>query len=228
MRSTLNRLAVAAGVTASLAIPFMLVGSANATVAPTPAACTLTTASTHATVTVAGQTATGSLTIPAGCAASISLVSYTAPSANGTPLTSQYVYKSVTESLGAGAHQLKISLPDCYFQADLVVGAPLDLTTGQTYHGQNRFLAGYNAGTKACVAPTPTPTPKPTPTVTPSPKPTVTPTPVVTPTPTPDAGKGGEVLGATTLPDTGAGALGLSLSTLGGTVAYFVKRRSIR
>ncbi len=52
--------------------------------------------------------------------------------------------------------------------------------------GSKGWTKTYNLELKACVEPTPTPTPEPTPTPTPVPTPTPTPVPTPTPTPTPE------------------------------------------
>jgi LPXTG-motif cell wall-anchored protein len=123
----------------------------------------------------------------------VSLVSYKAPAANGSPLTKQTIHDSQTKVLAATPITLSVNVPDCFYQVDLVYGEPLDLRTGATYHGLNRFIWGVNGGNKACTVATPTPTPgststpTATPKVSPTPSPSHTPTtsPTSTPTPSP-------------------------------------------
>jgi len=177
--------------------------------------CVLNGDTTHASIVVENGVATGEFTLPEDCKnVTVSLVSYNATSADGDPLTDQTIFKSVTKTL-KGSHKhykLEVEVPDCFYQGDLVVGDPLDLTTGENYTDQGRLLASVNGG-EACETPEPTPTPDPT------------------PTPTPTPGGQGETLGDSTtpatLPATGSGPIAPALG-LGAMVSAgigFLKSR---
>src|SRR5689334_9777328 len=60
------------------------------------------------------------------CTITMSLVTWKAPSANGQPLYEQKIYDYKTETFGPGNHSLTVFLPDCYYQADLMVGTKAD------------------------------------------------------------------------------------------------------
>lgn len=115
--------------------------------------CAFTGSTAHGSVTVSGNTATGRFTIPQYCPSqTVSLVSYSSPSANGKPYSSQKEYKSQITQVGPGTHSLSVAIPSCYYQIDLVKGSPMNFSGGQTYHAQHRFLAGAQGGSK-CTAP---------------------------------------------------------------------------
>ncbi len=161
----------------------------------------LNQSSAHGVVTVSGLTATAKFTIPNSCGAQqVSFVSYKAPSANGQPLSQQVVFHSTTQTLNPGTYQMQIQIPDCFYQVDLVRGTVITQFNGSTYHGENRWLAGKNAGTKVCESTSAT-------------------TPPVTPTNTTPS-----VLPAsTTLPNTGPGnalLVGLAATTFAGLLHY--------
>lgn len=60
------------------------------------------------------------------CTITMSIVTFKAPSADAQPLYEQKLYDYTTETFGPGAHQLTTNLPNCYYQADLMVGTRLD------------------------------------------------------------------------------------------------------
>jgi hypothetical protein len=166
-----------------------------ATQAATPSAtntCGLTTAITGATMSVSGQTATASFTVPATCASSeFSIVSYRAPNSKGIPITQQTIFQSLSETFGPGAQTMSIQLPNCFYQADLYTGPPVDAQSTKSVDTAFFALAlqsSANGGTTSCTAATPV-TPAATPTPVPTPAPATTAAATVTPAPAlPDTG----------------------------------------
>jgi hypothetical protein len=79
-----------------------------------------------------------------------SLVSYAAPNSdfNDSNLDHQQEWADATGTwVAAGHHSLTVVLPDGFFQLDFVKGAAIsDFATGETYHGDNRFIAGADGG----------------------------------------------------------------------------------
>ena len=110
-----------------------------------------------------GGVSSATFTIPAGCTAKVSLVSYTAGSPEFTweNATQEAVYDQLTENLGAGAHTLSVQTPNCYYQLDLVSGevitafGPYDTAPDNFYTPQGRLAASANGGTSVCVAAAP-------------------------------------------------------------------------
>ncbi len=106
-------------------------GGAEDAAATTTAAQTSTCTAadvTGASLSFAGSSAQASFTVGAGCAPlELSLVSYTSPSASFDQSTAeqQVLYDATTATLGPGSHTLSVAVPACFFQVDLVVGAPL-------------------------------------------------------------------------------------------------------
>jgi hypothetical protein len=148
-----------------------------------------------------GMMATATFTLAAGCP-SITLVSYTAPSATFTFASAdqQVLFASQTAS-GAGAHTLSVNLPDCFFQVDLVFGSAIahlgPADSNNFYSAQGRLIQGINGGTTACtetVTPPATETPPvvvvtpPVVVVTPPVVVVTVPTVTVTPPPSPTPG----------------------------------------
>lgn len=184
----------------------------------------LTPSSANPSITVSGTTATANFTLPKGCKnIDVSLVSYKAPNGtDGKPFDQQVLYKSVTRNYNIeGRREIKVEVPNCYYQVDLVIGQPLhSFAGGVTYHAQHRFLLAKQGGTTSCT-PAVTPTPPPatpatstpsavsitntntnTNTVSPAAKsPVPTPAPAPTPEPVPDKEPSGK------LPDTGPGTI---------------------
>lgn len=77
-----------------------------------------------------------------------SLVSYEDHDGNFGTLSDQTISNFDTESVtGPGTVVFIVSVPDGYFQVDLVKGEPIpDFGTGETYHGDNRFIDGDTGG----------------------------------------------------------------------------------
>ncbi len=108
-----------------------------------------------------GGTATVNFTVAENCTLQLSLVSYKAPSASFSASTAsqQVIFDSKTMTLGAGAHTLSVSVPNCFFQVDFVFGAPI-ATLGPAgssnfYSAQGRLISGMNGGTASCATTTP-------------------------------------------------------------------------
>ena len=102
-------------------------------------------------ISVSGGTATGSFTVAAGCSGvEVSLVSYQAPrgSFDESIADRQVRYREVTESFDAGRHTLAVDVPDCYFQVDLVTGAPIEKLgpsgSDNFYGAQGRLVDAAN------------------------------------------------------------------------------------
>jgi hypothetical protein len=113
-------------------------------------------------ISVSGGTATGSFTVAAGCSGvEVSLVSYQAPrgSFDESIADRQVRYREVTESFDAGRHTLAVDVPDCYFQVDLVTGAPIEKLgpsgSDNFYGAQGRLVDAANGGSASCQSPPP-------------------------------------------------------------------------
>jgi hypothetical protein len=57
------------------------------------------------------------------CTTPVTLAVWKSPSANGQPINDQKLFGHVTKTFGPGQHTLTADVPDCYFQADLLVGS---------------------------------------------------------------------------------------------------------
>ncbi len=93
-----------------------------------------------------------------GCTATtLSLVSYTAPTAVFTwqNATQMVIHDMQTVAVGSTReHALEVTVPSCYFQVSFVTGAPL-LTMGPAgtnnyYSTQGRLIDADNGGNRAC------------------------------------------------------------------------------
>lgn len=60
------------------------------------------------------------------CSITMSLVTWKAKTASGQPLYEQKLHDFKTATFGPGQHRLTVNLPDCYYQADLMVGTKAD------------------------------------------------------------------------------------------------------
>jgi hypothetical protein len=104
-----------------------------------------------------GGTATVNFTVAAGCNVQLSLVSYKAPSAtfSGDTANQQVLFDAATTTLAAGAHSLSVSVPNCFFQVDFVLGQPIaQLGPGNFYGPQGRLISSSNGGSTSCAAAT--------------------------------------------------------------------------
>ncbi len=113
-----------------------------------------------------GDQVTANLTNSGKTPITVSLVTYTAT--QGYDLTQQSVFQVSTVTIAPGASaSLPVQIPNSFYQIDFVCGPAItkfNPAAGDTYHGENRFLAsdndgsewapntGYNPGTQ--VAPT--------------------------------------------------------------------------
>lgn len=113
-------------------------------------------------ISVSGGTATGSFTVAAGCTdVAVSLVSYQAPesSFDESKADQQVRYREVTGHFDAGRHTLAVDVPSCYFQVDLVTGAPIEKLgpsgSDNFYGAQGRLVDAANGGSASCQSPPP-------------------------------------------------------------------------
>lgn len=108
--------------------------------------------------TVNGNVATAHFNIPKECKeVKISLSSYTSPSnTDGRPYTAQKFYASTTHVFNKpGQHKLSVKIPNCFYQVDLVRGAPIKVFTHPTdawLANDKRLLAGKVGGSQSCDA----------------------------------------------------------------------------
>jgi hypothetical protein len=145
------------------------------------------------------------------CTIAMSLVTWKAPAADAQPLYEQKLYDYKTEVFGPGQHQLTENLPDCFYQADIMVGTKADWAEADNTPkkiqmpvngvwpdmGLRDFKIG---GDKKCEVPT---TPK------------VIPVSTTTPTELTNTGLGmGSVV-----------AIGLGVAAIGTTIHQFVQRK---
>ena len=114
----------------------------------------LTPSTAKPDIKVSGNTATAHFTLPSGCKnINVTFVSYKAPNGtDGKPYAQQVLFTSVTRNYNVeGRREIKIALPDCFYQVDLVIGQPLQsFAGGATYHGEHRFLDARHGGSKSC------------------------------------------------------------------------------
>lgn len=172
--------------------------------------------------TVNGSNITADFTVKGqDCGITMSLVTWKAPAADAQPLYEQKLYSYKTQVFGPGKHQMVVNLPDCYYQADLMVGTKADWAEADNTPKKIQFperagdpwpdmgLRDFKiGGDKKCVEPPKTPQVKPTSTTTP------------TPTPAP-----------TKLADTGPGTvigIGAAVTIVGAMVHQFVQRKLYR
>lgn len=148
------------------------------------------------------------------CEITMSLVVFKAPAADGQPLYDQRIYDYKTETFGPGKHQMTENIPDCYYQADLMVGTKADWAEADNSPKRIKFpekpgdpwpdmgLRDFKmGGDKKCEEPKPTPKPEVKPAATEEPE---------------------------VLTKTGAGsvlAIGLGVTTLGAAIHQVVMRK---
>jgi hypothetical protein len=104
-----------------------------------------------------GGTATVNFTVAAGCDVQLSLVSYKAPAGvfDAGTASQQVLFDSATATLAAGPHMLSVSVPNCFFQVDFVMGQPItQLGTGGFYGSQGRLISAMNGGSTSCATST--------------------------------------------------------------------------
>lgn len=91
-------------------------------------------------------TATFTLRGEAGCKQDMSLATFESQSANGQPLQEQKLYAYNTGSFGPGTHNLTVAMPDCYYQADILMGRATNHTKGTRYHDFQNLSNFYPTG----------------------------------------------------------------------------------
>jgi LPXTG-motif cell wall-anchored protein len=110
----------------------------------------------------------------ANCKYDMTLATFKAKSGaanNGQPLAEQTLFNAATGTFGPGEHSLTASVPDCFYQVDIVTGKALKNTVGTRYFdyvntsnfvNQGRLADGTNTahihdaafgGTKSCDVP---------------------------------------------------------------------------
>ncbi len=117
---------------------------------------------------VSGNTVTGTykVTGDAGCTAPVTLAIWKSPSKNGQPINSQTLYSYKTVTVGPGTHTISSTIPDCYFQADLLQSTNPKAPDGTANYGwqngdwvKDGSFRGYAmGGGKTCVDEATTPT----------------------------------------------------------------------
>lgn len=119
-------------------------------------------------ISISGNTATGTFTVPSGCPGThVLMASYTAPNGtNGKPYSAQKLYASTRAKLGPGRHNLSVRLPNCYYQVDLARGTVLQNFQSTTYTASTNhiLMAAQHGGSQPCEKTPPPPpiTPGPT------------------------------------------------------------------
>lgn len=158
------------------------------------------------TFSLGGGNVTATFDVTGDCVSQdVTLVTWTAPNPNkGKPYNQQNLFSHTTGNFKPGTHTLTTTLPNCYYQIDLITGTnPTDSTGGPGYSKEGRLRRSLHGGTQACDSTT---------------------VPVLPPAPTPTTPN-------STLPDTGPAALFvvLGLAVVGGYVFHMthhhVKKR---
>jgi len=93
----------------------------------------------------------------------VSLVVYKLNDGNWkNKVNNQYIFKSQTQTFSYNKNDVRkgmnVAIPQCAYQADLVLGDPVDISTGAE---QNHILRAKVGGNGVPCAPAPTPTPTP-------------------------------------------------------------------
>lgn len=99
----------------------------------------------------AGGNLTAQVTVADGCEATVTLVAYDVDT--GADMATAVSVD--TQNLAEGVHNLTVSVPDCTFQVDLVVGAVVEAASSPEvlYQAEGRLLA-YATGTADCATAT--------------------------------------------------------------------------
>jgi len=113
------------------------------------------TSTAKASIKVSGGQATANFTIPKNCTPKkVTLVSYKAPNGtNGKPYPKQTVHAFNTKTFqNPGKHVIKVDLPNCFYQVDLVRGDHViqHFSDGNTYTAQNRLITAKHGGKQSC------------------------------------------------------------------------------
>jgi hypothetical protein len=132
--------------------------SASTSVEKLPAKCpTGKAVVVNPTITIEGLMARASFSIAGGCSGiDVSLATYTAPSV--TIAYPQYLFDSDHSPMSppqkfnaGGPYTLSARLPDCFWQADLVLGQVIETLTVDHLYG-SRTLVFRNGGSTSCLA----------------------------------------------------------------------------
>jgi uncharacterized repeat protein (TIGR01451 family) len=140
-----RRTLVALAVLTAAAATF-LVGGGAATTASCPAGAA---AVLSPTLTVSGGVATATFSIAPGCEGiTVSLASYKTPAA--TFAVPQTLADAAGGSYSSGdAPPLTVTVPDCFYQVDLVLGTTIPTITNSTVYGTRKILF-ENGGSQKC------------------------------------------------------------------------------
>lgn len=96
-----------------------------------------------------GGTATAVITVPAGQSLTASFVSYEAPGLGENRYPQTVIHGQQTLQTGSGKTTFTIPVPGCYYQVDLVCGAPLPQITETIRYGTRR-LDSRHGGSQVC------------------------------------------------------------------------------
>lgn len=103
-------------------------------------------------ISISGTTASVNFVVASGCQnVKLSFVTYTAPAATFNPATAdeQVLFQQKTDYFDSGWHTWSITIPSCYYQADLVYGNPIVHLSSNNLYGSLK-LAESNGGTQSC------------------------------------------------------------------------------
>lgn len=84
-----------------------------------------------------GNTITGTFKVTgtAGCTTPVTLAIWKSPSKNGQPVIQQTLYSYKTITVGPGTHTISATIPNCYYQADLLQSANPKAPDGTANYG---------------------------------------------------------------------------------------------
>lgn len=99
----------------------------------------------------------------AGCSQNVSLVAWKTSSISGQPYRDQVMLESKSATVVTGdSKTMNVTIPDCYFQIDLVRGGPNGSSQGGGSYG-DRMIHSVHGGNKTCFPVEPPPPPPPPP-----------------------------------------------------------------
>lgn len=85
------------------------------------------------------------------CAVSVTLAVWQAPNADkGQPYSQQKLFSHNTATFNAGLHTISATLPDCYYQVDLLPGTSATATDGSPVYPKGTLLGSLHGGTQTC------------------------------------------------------------------------------
>jgi len=113
------------------------------------------------TLNSAHTTATASFTISGdNCNEAVTIASWQAPNGEkGRPYSEQKLFSHTTGTFNSGTHSLTVTLPDCYYQVDLVRGSSATDANGGPEYNTSTILGSLHGGTQTCTPTTPPTTP---------------------------------------------------------------------